>query len=244
MIQNHGLLFGFRLSCIYAGIAAFVSAFILLFFLKETSLNEAPFRKKLTVAKLKDFPASVPAKLRALMLSHIFIAFANGAVGSYYILYASKIIGLKPLEWALIAGLQSLMTTLKIPGGWLGDRFGKRRIMIFSILTCAPCTILFTFSGSLLQTSIVMLLLAATGISYAPAYEALQADLTPRKIRGRITALWQLGSSLAIAAGAFMGGFLFQTFNPSLPFYIFTVGELFAALLLIGFVREPREKEI
>jgi len=79
---------------------------------------------------------------------------------------------------------------------------------------------------------------------YAPAYETLQADLTPRTMRGRITGLWQLSSGLSAASGTLTGGFLFQTVDPTLPFYLFTAAEIIAAFFLISLVREPEKKEI
>jgi len=243
LIQNYGLLDGFRLACMYTAATAFISAFIIFLFLKETLKNS----NSQNPSKLKDvmkLPRSLPLSLKALMLSCALVAFANGAVGSYYVLYASSVIGLTPMEWATIASLQLFGTVLKIPGGWLSDKFGKRKIMIVSVLTCAPCTILFTLSRSFLQALAVALLLIVTGIYYGPAYEALQADLTPRTMRGRITALWQLSSGLSTAPGTLLGGFLFQAVDPTLPFYLFTVAELIAVFLLIFLVREPEEKEI
>jgi MFS family permease len=243
LIQNYGLLDGFRLACMYTAATAFISAFIVFLFLKET-LKISSFSDP---GKLKDvmkFPHSLPTSLKALMFSCALVAFANGAVGSYYVLYASNVIGLKPMEWATIASLQLFGTVLKIPGGWLSDKFGKRKIMIVSVLTCAPCTILFTLSRSFLQALTVALLLIVTGIYYGPAYEALQADLTPRTMRGRITALWQLSSGLSTAPGTLIGGFLFQAVDPTLPFYLFTVAELIAVFFLIFLVREPEKKEI
>ena len=247
LIQNYGLLDGFRLACTYTAATAFISAFIVFLFLKET-LRRGPTAKSIfsNPSKLRDamkFPRPLPTSLKALMLSYALVAFANGAVGSYYILYASSVIGLTPMEWAPIASLQLLGTTLKIPGGWFSDKFGKRKIMIVSVLTCAPCTILFTLSRSFLQALAVALLLIVTGIYYAPAYEALQADLTPRTRRGRITGLWQLSSSLSAASGTLTGGFLFQTVDPTLPFYMFTAAEIIAAFFLISLVREPEKKE-
>jgi MFS family permease len=178
------------------------------------------------------------------MLSNVLIAFANGAVGPYYILYASSVIGLKPMGWAIIVSLQYLGSALKIPGAWLSDKFGKRRIMVLSVLACAPCTILFTLSRSFFQVLAVALLLIVTGIYYAPAYAALQADLTPRTMRGRITAFWQLSSSISAALSTLIGGFLFQTVNKASPFYLFTAAELIAALFLISLVKDPAKKEI
>ncbi len=40
-----------------------------------------------------------------------------------------------------------------------------------------------------------------------------------------------------------LGGFLFQTVDPTLPFYLFTAAEIIAAFFLISLVREPEKKE-
>ena len=248
LIQNYGLLNGFRLACMYTAATAFISAFIVLLFLKETLQRRLTDKSNLSNrSKIRDAvesTRSLPTSLKALMLSYSLIAFANGVVGPYYILYASSVIGLTPMEWAPIASLQSVGIALKIPGGWLSDRFGKRKIMILSVLACAPCTILFTLSRSFFQVLTVALLLVVTGIYYAPAYQALQADLTPRIMRGRIAALWQLSSGLSTALSMLVGGFLFQAVDPALPFYLFTAAELIAAFFLISLVREPEKKEI
>ncbi len=190
-------------------------------------------------------PYQLPTSLKVLIVSYALITFANGAVGQYYILYAHDVIRLTDPEWGLIVSLQFLLAiVLKIPGGHFSDKFGKRKIMIISAVTCAPSVILFTFSRSFIQALIVTLLIVVTGIYYAPAHEALQADLTSRAMRGRITALWDTSNSVSAALGALMGGFLFQTVDPAAPFYLFAVVELMAALFLISVVREPVEKEV
>ncbi len=246
-IQSYGLLDGFRLACTYTATAAFISAFIIFLFLRETLKREDTANSNYSdSSSLRDairFPRPLSTSLKALMTSYAFIAFANGAVGAYYVLYATGVIGLTAMEWALIASLQFLGVALKIPGGWLSDKFGKRKVMICSVLTCAPCTILFTLAHSFFQALTVAVLLTVTGIYYAPAYAALQADLTPRTVRGRIVALWQLSGSLSTALGTLAGGFLFQTVNPASPFYLFTAAELAAALFLITLVKEPQKKE-
>lgn len=249
LIQNHSLLDGFRLACIYAAAAALASAFVVLLFLKETLRSKVA--GKLTFPKFNAFrsfmklPHQLPTSLKALIVSYALIMFANGAVGQYYILYAHDVIKLTDPEWGLIVSLQFLLAiVLKIPGGHFSDKFGKRKIMIISAATCAPFAILFTFSRSFVQALIVALLLIVTGIYYAPAHEALQADLTPRAMRGRITALWDVSNAVSAALGALIGGFLFQIVNPAAPFYLFAAAELMAALFLVSVVREPVKKEV
>lgn len=253
LIKTYGLTDGFRLACLYTTITVLVSALIILFFLKETMPERVGQKKFLSNDMLKDYVkhlARLPNSLKALLVSYALIVFANGLVGQYYILYATKNIGLTDLDWGIIVSLQILLATvLRIPGGWVSDKFGKRKVMMISVLTCAPCTILFALSQSFLQTAIASLLLVATGIYYAPAHEALQADLTPKAVRGRITALWDIGNAVSGASGVLIGGFLFQKdpttqLYPTTAFYVFTAIELVAALLIIVGAREPSEREI
>jgi len=249
LIKTYGLIDGFRLASVYTAVTALASALIIFFFLKETMLNRVGRKPRLLSNDvLRDFTKrlrQLPSSLRTLLISYALVVFANGLVGQYYILYATRIIGLTELDWGIIVSLQFLLANvLRIPGGWVSDKIGKRKVMAISVLTCAPCTIIFVLSQSFLQTAIAALLLITTGIYYAPAHEALQADLTPKAVRGRVTALWDISNAISAALGILIGGYLFQTVNPATPFYLFTAIELVAAILIMGAVREPTEKEV
>jgi DHA1 family multidrug resistance protein-like MFS transporter len=239
IMNEYGVMDGFRLACLFTSAFSLLSALALFYFLRETWL-------KSDKGKLREWlrlPRQLSSSLKGLICSYALVAFANGAVASYYILYASEVIGLTPFQWAPIASIQFLVTLLKIPGARVSDKIGKRKVMIVSLLACAPCSILFTLSHSFLQALLSILFVTATGIVYSPAYEALQADLTPKATRGRIIALWQLITSLATIPGTIAGGFLFEAVDPTLPFYLFSIAEVIAALAIIGFVKEPKKKE-
>jgi MFS family permease len=249
MIDNLGWLEGFKWGSIYSIATALASAFILFFFLKETletkttaKLNSKGLNPWTSFSEVK---VSLSTSLKALMIAYCLIVFANAVVGQYYIIYATEEIALKAFEWSLILSLQFLAAIiLKIPGAWVADKFGKKKVLVISALACAPFTILFTFSQSFVQVLIIMLLLVVAGIYYAPVNEALQADLTPRAMRGRISMLWSMGSIFATIVGMIVGGLLFQTVNPKAPFYLFTVAELTAVVFLIAGVKEPLKKEV
>lgn len=250
LIENYGLENGFRMACVYAAVLTFVSAIPVLVFLKETLHSRVadppniPLRNVLSGFRKLSFH-DLPGSLKALMISYGMVAFANNAVSQYYIFFASSVVGLKPLDWGVVVSSQLfLASVLKILGGWLSDRFGKRRMMIISLLATVPAIVLFTLSRSFVQVVFAALLLVAAGIYYAPAYEALQADLTPRRLRGRITALWDISNFVSAALGAFVGGFTFQAVGPAVPFYVFAIAELGAALLLIKMIKEPERKEV
>lgn len=250
LIAQYGLENGFRTACIYAAAFAIVAAMPVLLFLRETlhqktweSADPPPLKDAFPTFK-NVFAVRLPDSLKALLLSYALVAFANSAVAQYYILFASGVAGINDLDWGVVVSLQLVVTNvLKYPGGWLTDKFGKRRMMIASLLTTVPAILLFTLSRSFFQVGVAAILLVAAGIYYAPAHEALQADLTPRSLRGRITAIWDMGTAVAAASGALIGGFAFQILGPAVPFYVFAVAEVGATLLLFRMVKEPDIKE-
>jgi len=249
LISNLGWLRGFQIGSTYSIATALASAFILLFFLKETmktqtkaTLSFQGLNQWTSFSEIRRFLSN---SLKALIIASFLITFANAAVGYYYIIYATEVIKLNAFEWSMILSLQILSAIiLKIPGAWVADKFGKKKVLIISALACAPFTILFTLSHSFVQVLIIMLLLVVAGIYYAPLHEALQADLTPRSIRGRIITLWIIGNAFAGAIGVFVGGLLFHTVSPQTPFYLFTAAELVAVVFLVAGVKEPLKKEV
>lgn len=249
LIANYGLENGFRTACLYAAVFAFLSALPLLVFLKETLQSKGGEETNRSVRRVfsgfRELSSNaVPQSLRVLIVAYALVAFANSAVSQYYILFASSVVGLSDFSWGIVVSLQLLTANvLKIPGGWFSDRFGKRKTMVASLLTTVPAILLFVLSRSFIEVLVAAVLLVAAGIYYAPAHEALQADLTPRSVRGRITAMWDMGSAVAAALGAAVGGFAFQAFGPAVPFYVFAVAESVAVLLLIGMVKEPETRE-
>jgi len=250
LILQYGLENGFRIACIYASVFAFLSAITAFIMLRET-LKPQPtsnpgfsFRDSFA-GQMMSSPLTPSSSLKVLVFSYALVVFANGAVAQYYVLYASSVVGLTAFDWGAVVSMQFLVASvLKIPGGWLSDKLGKRRIMIASLLMTVPMILAFTLSQAVIQLVVSALLLAAAGIYYAPAHEALQADLTPISMRGRITAIWDMSSAAATALGALVGGFTFQMLGSAVPFYIFAVAELAAAVLLISKVKEPDATEV
>jgi MFS family permease len=247
-IAAYGLKSGFRLACVFVAGTTLVSALIMLLFLKETIRPENAQKSgvpgKLTVSARGALSKKSLHSLVALLSAYGLIAFANGLVGPYYTLYANQVIGIDYPSIGIILSLQLLFVILlKIPGGWVSDKYGKKKIMIISILTCIPFVVAFTFSRQFIQAAITMILLAIAGMYYAPAHEALQADLAPREIRGRITSFWDITGAVGGAIGAPLGGFFFQTIGPATPFYLFAVFEVAATLLIFVGVKEPQIAE-
>jgi MFS family permease len=74
--------------------------------------------------------------------------------------------------------------------------------------------------------------------SYAPAGTSLLGDFFPRKIRGRIMAIWSAGSAFGIAAGFAGGGLIAAAFGWRPAFFVTAVPGLVIAVLAFR-IREP-----
>ncbi|WP_455465636.1 MFS transporter [Bartonella sp. B39] len=105
--------------------------------------------------------------------------------------------------------------------GNLSDRYGRRPILLISIISFALdnfiCAIVWSYS----MLFIGRLLLGVSGVSFAICMAYL-ADLSNDKTRTHNFGLLGIASGLGFILGSFIGDFLGQ-FGPRVPFY-FAVG--------------------
>ena len=97
LIDRLGWFEGFKIGCLYSIATALVSALVLFFFLKETAETNAVatlssqglgLRFRFSEVRLYMSPS-----LTALMFAYSLVRFANAAVGNYFIIYATEVIG-------------------------------------------------------------------------------------------------------------------------------------------------------
>jgi MFS family permease len=88
-----------------------------------------------------------------------------------------------------------------IAGGWLADRFGRRRLFLFTLLWYAGFTILTAFSPTL---TILYCLRFLTALGVGAEYSIINAaiaEFMPSRVRGRSSAVvmnfWPLGAILS-----------------------------------------------
>ena len=94
------------------------------------------------------------------------------------------------------------------PGGALTDRFGRRGIIIFSLLATSLSTLLMGFVGSF---QVFILVAFVSGIFTdvgGPAYEAVFMDVLPVEKRPSGFGIRRVAFNLAIVAGPAIGGFI------------------------------------
>ncbi|MBM3150943.1 MAG: MFS transporter [Chloroflexi bacterium] len=94
------------------------------------------------------------------------------------------------------------------PGGALADRFGRRRIIIFSLLATSLSALLMGFVGSFQVFIIVAFVSGIFTDVGGPAYEAVFMDVLPEAKRASGFGIRRVAFNLAVVAGPVIGGFL------------------------------------
>lgn len=124
-------------------------------------------------------------------------------------------------------------TILSLPAGALGDRLGRRAVVLSGYLLFIPVALGFIFAASL--AAFVPLFLAL-GVVYALIegnQRALAADLAAKEGRGLALGALHMGLGLAALLGNTVAGLLWQFVSPEATFIYGSGLALLAALLLL-----------
>jgi ACS family glucarate transporter-like MFS transporter len=152
-----------------------------------------------------------PALARQLGLSKIAFGYALSAFG-----------------WAYVVG--------QLPGGWLLDRFGSKRVYAVSILVWSAFTLLQGFVGVFTAATALALLCAlrfSLGLAEAPSFPGngrIVAAWFPKSERGTASAVFNSAQYFATVMFAPITGWLTYAFGwPSVFFVMGGVGLVLAA---------------
>lgn len=131
---------------------------------------------------------------------------------------------------ALAAAFFYAYVAMQVPAGVLGDRFGRRRILILGLLGSACATV---FTGLAASFAVLFVGRLLTGACQGALFSNDRAIITAVTPPARI-ALGQgvsfSGPGIGIVLGLLLGGVLAEAFSWRVALFIFAVGPLLAAL--------------
>ncbi len=170
------------------------------------------------------------------MLSSILFFFSLQGPFPVLPLYAVEI-GAGEAVWGLTFTLVSaLAVTLRLPGGVLSDRLGRKGVMLFGgLMLMAGWLILWGIPN----TAGLLIGRAVQGISigtFTTVYRALIMDLAPKARRGQAVGLSNLSFPLGVILGAPLGEWIKSQYGYG-PTFLYGAGMAGACVLLVLFVR-------
>jgi MFS family permease len=143
----------------------------------------------------------------------ILVNFIDRLGGSllfpFFALYLTKRFGIGMTQVGVLFAVFSISSFLgAFPGGALTDRFGRKKIIIFSLLASSFSTLLMGFADSFQLFVVIAFVSGIFTDVGGPAYEAVFMDVLPEEKRPSGFGIRRVAFNLAIVAGPAIGGFI------------------------------------
>ena len=185
-----------------------------------------------------------PARRRMVLIACIIassMAFIDGSALTVALpkLRADLGADLVALQWVL-NGYALALASLTLVGGALADVHGKARILALGSVLFGLTSIACALAPSVGWLNVARVGQGIAAAMYIPASLALIGAVYPRDERSRAIGIWAAASALTTAGGPVLGGWLTETFDWRLIFWINPPLALAAIVLLFAFAPPDR----
>src|SRR3954466_13875148 len=141
--------------------------------------------------------------------------------------------------WVLTSYLVSNAIVLPMTG-WLSNHFGRKRVLMTSILGFTIASVACGLAPSLPFLIVFRVIQGATGGGLQPLSQAIMLEAFPPEQRGKAMAFWALGIVVAPMLGPMMGGWITENYSWRWVFYINMPVGLLALIMSQLFIHDPK----
>jgi DHA2 family multidrug resistance protein len=143
------------------------------------------------------------------------------------------------VSWVLTSYIVAMAVAMPITG-WLADRFGSRRLFIFSVAGFIISSMLCGMAQNITEMVLFRALQGATGAFISPLSQAAMIDTNKPSRQPQMMALWGMGIMIGPIMGPILGGWLTQNWNWRSVFYVnVPLGVIALAIMLAELPSRP-----
>jgi DHA2 family multidrug resistance protein len=144
------------------------------------------------------------------------------------------------IDWVLTSYIAAaaIMTP---PTGYLAERFGRKRLFLFSIAGFTAASMLCGMAQSLTQIVLFRILQGVFGAALVPLSQTVLLDINPKERQGSAMAMWGMAVMAGPILGPVLGGWLTEYYSWRYVFYINLPIGVLGFLGMVAFLPEtPR----
>ena len=185
----------------------------------------------------------LPRSMFFLFLTNALSSFAFSVANPYFVVYAKDFLGVGGVLWAiLMTWLSGSMIFAALPSGKLVDKIGRRKPLLVSWVFLGVFPLLF-LSRDLALLFVGFLLFGVSNVLFGAAYQALEADLVPRELRGKEVGCSQFIMYVLVAVGGLIGGVAYEFVSPILPFVFASAINVPCAAVTLLRIHDAKKRE-
>ena len=192
------------------------------------------------LTKLKKTYAEFPP-LFWIIVSALFIdSIGSTLLTPFFALYFTQKFGVGMTEAGTLLGMSSLFGLLgSVIGGAITDRFGRRRLILFGLITSALSSLSLGLVSNLTTLYFLIIIVGLLSRVAVPAYDAVMADVLPEAKRQEGFGIMRIAFNYAWIFGTALGG-LIATRSFLALFIMDAVLSIIAAIVLYRFLPETK----
>ena len=145
------------------------------------------------------------------------------------------------ISWVLTSYI--VAAAIMIPlSGWLADRYGRKKVLVLSVVGFTVSSALCGVAQSLGQIVLFRFLQGLAGAALVPQSQAVLLDINPPERQGRAMATWVLAVVVGPAVGPVLGGWLTDNYSWRWVFFINVPFGILSTLGLLSSLRESQKR--
>jgi MFS family permease len=192
------------------------------------------------LTKLKKTYAEFP-QLFWIIVSALFIdSIGSTLLTPFFALYFTQKFGVGMTEAGTLLGMSSLFGLLgSIIGGAITDRFGRRQLILFGLITSALSSLSLGLVSNLTTLYFLIVIVGLLSRVAVPAYDAVMADVLPEAKRQEGFGIMRIAFNYAWIFGTALGGLIAARSFLAL-FVMDAILSVIAAIVLYRFLPETK----
>jgi MFS family permease len=177
--------------------------------------------------------------IRRLLVCSLTIVVSRAITSPLLTLFVSDKLGLNQQDVGLLLGIAVFVATLlSLYGGYIIDRFEKRRLLILAMLSSAVGLVLLTFAENLYLTTVTLIVTETASALFLIGSKAILSDNLPMGQRAKAFSLSYTLTNIGYAVGPMFGVLIASRFT-SAPFLIASAIAFSSIFLMIGIPKDP-----
>lgn len=232
LVQNYGMSEGVRIAILISFFFSILGTVIFIFHGKET-LNKVKKHAKLSFnfPKLIDFFRKLPPNIKGMFLFITLLYFSNMLTSVYWIFYSLDIIKVSSFEFGILESIQFItVAVFMFAGAKLSDKYGRKKILLISIILSSVIPILFILSKNFIQVMLVYVIGGISTLGYATIFAYVADNVEPKR-RSKAMGITN-GLMVFVGIPAPFIGSLLYTAAPQYPFILSSL--LLAINIIVG----------